>query len=668
MADTQAELEELRKQREETKKKIEDKKRQVQELKAKRAQRVAQQELAKNNAAAGGGQKDSSKTVDGLVAELLGANAFEAAAAQKEAKSEKPKNGEGGSKRHGRSFQEEYKLGVVNLQPQEQEVYERSCQTDMSGEIKGKTGGGVGGGDIMLAAATGVRKPGNVLQQAQKMAEKARLRSVKPDAGQDSAHTGARARTVQTQDDKEDSQAQAAKELTPEELNRITNHVDFKQFFSKATLLVERTLGAQEWDVATDWKTAGKAQNAEASEGNRLMKHMEDFTEEKWAKGRPVTDVRFSPHKKEMFLSAYGQRVNAAPSDSDGCMLIWNLAMKSRPELCFSSPSQVLTAHFHRFDPAVFYGGTYSGGIVLWDARARTGPVLRTPLSGKGHSHPVTALQQVGTQNATNLVTASNDGRICVWSLNMLNLPQETIDLKSETKNRRDLAVMSLSFPENETNVLYVGAEDGSVCQVHLHGSKVGVTEMYDGHDGPVAGIDMHPHQVDASGGGDAVNMDMAVTCSFDWSIKVWMVKQYQLPVLSLDAFEDYVYDVKWHPTHPGVFASVDGEGHVDLWNLNQNIESPVVRCESPDKRRLALNHCHWSACGRRLAAGDSEGTVSVYGVDQSVSQPRSADYGLFNERARSFQPIAQRARDAGYGGYGDMSRFGPMSRGLDRH
>lgn len=41
-------------------------------------------------------------------------------------------------------------------------------------------------------------------------------------------------------------------------------------------------------------------------------------------------------------------------------------------------------------------------------------------------------------------------------------------------------------------------------------------------------------------------------------------VKQFQSPVLTLDTFEDYVYDVRWHPSHPGVFASTDGEGWGD--------------------------------------------------------------------------------------------------------
>lgn len=441
----------------------------------------------------------------------------------------------------------------------------------------------------------------------------------------------------------------APQELTPEECKRIESHPDFHIFFERATLLVERALGQETWDLAADFKNAGTA-GTEDGDGADALQFVDEYVEDRWSRHRPITDVRFSPHQKEMFLAAYCQRVNPALTDADGCMLVWNLAMRNRPELAFTSPSAVLTAQFHRFDRALFFGGTYSGGILLWDARAKAGPVLRTPLSGKGHSHPVQAMQQVGTQNATNLVTTSNDGRLCVWSLSMLNLPQETVDLKNESKSRRDLAVMCMAFPENETNELYVGGEDGSICQVHIHGSKVGITEVYDGHEGPVTGVDLHPHQGDASQTGADSTFDLAVSSSFDWSVKLWMVKKYQQPVLSLDIFEDYVYDVRWHPLHPAVFASVDGEGHVDLWNLNRNMESPVVRCENPNQRRNALNKCCWSRDGRKLAAGDSEGILSVYAADRSVAQPRHEELQQFQEKVRHLQPIMPRTRDVGYG------------------
>lgn len=79
---------------------------------------------------------------------------------------------------------------------------------------------------------------------------------------------------------------------------------------------------------------------------------------------------------------------------------------------------------FSKFHPNYVIGGTYSGQIVLWDTRAKSLPVLKTPLSAGGHTHPVYSLEMVGTQNAHNLITASTDGFVCSWQLDMLAQPQ----------------------------------------------------------------------------------------------------------------------------------------------------------------------------------------------------------------------------------------------------
>lgn len=44
-------------------------------------------------------------------------------------------------------------------------------------------------------------------------------------------------------------------------------------------------------------------------------------------------------------------------------------------------------------------------------------------------------------------------------------------------------------------------------------------------------------------------------------------------PLYSFEDNSDYVYDVMWSPAHPALFACVDGVGHLDLWNLNNDTE-----------------------------------------------------------------------------------------------
>ena len=86
--------------------------------------------------------------------------------------------------------------------------------------------------------------------------------------------------------------------------------------------------------------------------------------------------------------------------------------------------SDVLSVAFSPFHANLIFGGTYSGQILLWDTRSKHLPVLKTPLSAAGHTHPVYAIQMVGTQNAHNLITSSTDGTVCSWLVDMLAQPQ----------------------------------------------------------------------------------------------------------------------------------------------------------------------------------------------------------------------------------------------------
>lgn len=71
--------------------------------------------------------------------------------------------------------------------------------------------------------------------------------------------------------------------------------------------------------------------------------------------------------------------------------------------------------------------------------------------------------------------------------------------------------------------------------------------------------------------------------------------------------------DVAWSPTHPALFAAVDGGGRLDLWNLNQDTEVPaagVVVEGCP-----ALNRVSWTPSGLHVTVGDNQGKLWVYDV-----------------------------------------------------
>ena len=144
-----------------------------------------------------------------------------------------------------------------------------------------------------------------------------------------------------------------------------------------------------------------------------------------------------------------------------------------------------------------------------------------------------------------------------------------------------EVAITTLNFPDNETTTFWVGTEEGNVYQANRYdraGAKAGLNQydVYKGHSGPVMGLNFHPLH------GPVDFSDLFLTCSVDWTVKLWRAKSlakpsttahHVAPLYSFDEADDYVYDVKWHPAHPAVFGSVDGSGKFDLWNLNTDTE-----------------------------------------------------------------------------------------------
>jgi dynein intermediate chain len=143
-----------------------------------------------------------------------------------------------------------------------------------------------------------------------------------------------------------------------------------------------------------------------------------------------------------------------------------------------------MSVAFSRFHPSYIIGGTYSGQLVLWDIRiGKRTPVQRSPLSSSSHTHPVYCLDVVGTENAHNLISASNDGRLCSWNLDNLSQPQvllcgckgdlvmlygvqESLELAS--RGAKQVAVTSLSFPSNDVNKFIVGSQECAAYQVYI--------------------------------------------------------------------------------------------------------------------------------------------------------------------------------------------------------
>ncbi|XP_041739919.1 cytoplasmic dynein 1 intermediate chain 1 isoform X6 [Coregonus clupeaformis] len=433
------------------------------------------------------------------------------------------------------------------------------------------------------------------------------------------------------EDSKEMKEGYPCRELTEEEKQQILKSEEFLSFFDCSIRVMERAL-AQESDIFFDYSGRDLDDKEGDLQGGSSLALSRLFYDEHWSKHRVITCLDWSPQYPELLVASYNNN-EEAPHEPDGVALVWNMKFnKNTPEYVFHCQSPVVSVGFARFHPNLVVGGTYSGQIVLWDNRShRRTPVQRTPLSAAAHTHPVYCVNVVGTQNANNLITVSTDGRMCSWSLDMLSQPQESMELVYNKS--KPVAVTGMAFPTGDVNNYVVGSEEGTVYTASRHGSKAGICEMFEGHQGPVTGLSCH----NAVGPVDFSHL--FVTSSFDWTVKLWSTK-HNKPLYSFEDNADYVYDVMWSPVHPALFAAVDGMGRLDLWNLNNDTEVPTASVTI--EGASALNRVRWGSGGKEVAVGDSEGRLWIYDAGE-LAVPHSEDWARF---ARTLMEIKANRAD----------------------
>jgi dynein intermediate chain len=415
----------------------------------------------------------------------------------------------------------------------------------------------------------------------------------------------------------EKNKAKERNQLSDEEKLQIMRLESFRNFFDRAIRITERAICLNEsQEIFVNY--AGQSsdfENDDKKGGNLSVNRC--FFEERWSRNRTVTSFDWNDQYPELLLASYNQN-EEAPNDPDGVCLVWNMKFKKKtPEYVFHCQSPVMSSCFAKFHPNLIVGGTYSGQLVLWDNRShKKTPVQRSPLSASAHTHPIYCIKVVGTQNAHNIITISTDGKLCSWSLDMLSQPQDTMEL-SQQKQNRAVAVTCCSFPQAEMNNFLIGSEEGAIYGASRHGSKAGISDVYEGHQAPVTGVHCHP------GHGQVDFSHLFLSSSVDWTVKLWSTKENK----ALHSFEDnndYIFDVQWSPVHPALFATADLSGRIDLWNINNDTELPTA--STIVEGNAALNKLVWTPAGNQIVAGDDVGKVWLYDVGEQLSVPKGDD------------------------------------------
>ena len=99
---------------------------------------------------------------------------------------------------------------------------------------------------------------------------------------------------------------------------------------------------------------------------------------------------------------------------------------------------------------------------------------------------------------------------------------------------------------------------------------------------------------------------------------------------------DDYVYDVSWNPSNPSIFATVNNEGTMHLFDLTKDVEQPLTQVKI---NNFAQNKCRWNAEGSAIISGDSAGNVSLLGLGERYRK-------LENARLDDFETILTQNKD----------------------
>lgn len=453
---------------------------------------------------------------------------------------------------------------------------------------------------------------------------------------------------------------------------------DFTDFVQAKSMIMERILD-EPYDVLTDYTRVTMDRDEGAPASIQLVR---TFYNDTWLATRSVTDLDWSARHPELVVAAYNRkRVLAQEGDHDGLVAVWNMHVRERPEFVFSAPTDVVSVLASPFHPHLIVGGTYSGQVLLWDTRHRDVPVQRTPLAFAAHgttthAAPVYSLRMIGSAHAHQLVSASMDGVVCTWSLDMLARPQESLVLTNPLHPRSaEVRVTSLDVAPHDTSRFLVATDEGNLFTAQRFdraGVQAGLdtSRVYVGHSAPVTRLECHP----ARARGEAVPHglgDLFLTTSMDWTSALWRMdatptttsasSTYHYPhanpriatsqrtnplafrtgpqstwtaIAPLVRFEnqhDYVMDARWHPQHPAVFAQVDASGQLDVYHVAHSLDRPLLTVATPSAR--ALNRVAWdrrgtlpehgTAVARHLATGGVDGHVHVYEVAESHVTPR---------------------------------------------
>ena len=520
-------------------------------------------------------------------------------------------------------------LTAISIPPKPLISYDKECQTD----------------DITFSSSSfdNNDNENEERQSPQKLAHRRIRRSSSPRDKHDENETTTT--TTSLHETEKALESIKKKILTEEEQESILSSSKFTTFLDQSSKVLERAINMKD---SIDFTRDYSRQLASRMNNNTALT-LQFKLDDEFVRNRPIMDIDNSPHYSELFLASYGSKTtqknqkskikSEEENESPGLVYVWSTALKGRPEFKFNSSSPVLVARFDTQDPHLVLGGCYSGQILLWDMRAKSLPVQRSNMSGKGHKHPVYAMCIIASGTSHELVSVSTDGTICHWDISRLSEPTSVLLLQPMEQSAGNIetntaivtaistSISCMTYTSSDSSKeMIFGCGNGSLLYTTLPFRPHDKVNHINAHSGLITALQMHPSK-------GKYYKNLLLSASLDWTVKLWNLSHTATPLMQFYTQSyDYVCDVQWSPSHPTVFCTVLSGGDLTLWDLSKSTSEPleVMKVSRDDPSKGALNKCIWSINGTNVIVGDSKGNLLFLEAQESLIKSNSNDLQRF--------------------------------------
>ena len=415
------------------------------------------------------------------------------------------------------------------------------------------------------------------------------------------------------------------------------NETNLKNYLDNKFSLMNKALATNDiFDICNTYYNEEEA-NVNISK-KTLASHLYDIYDDQ-SSGRIVTSLDWSQNQNDLFLASFSGTEDF--TQQSGLIQLWSLTNRKVPDYVINYQTEITSAIFYKDNPNLVIGGSMTGQILLWDVKSgRAVPEQKSPL-GIGtkddkdrdfrdennlHKFPVHCLAIMGKDK--NLISISTDGVLCEWSLSNLSRPINKYDLSvykndEQYDNLNEIGPLCIGTCYNKNlNEFIIGCDRNDIYNVRLYDNDYDIINSFTGSKGPTFCISSHP----LYGDNNPDFSDLFLSCGADWSTKLWSTNIPDIPLISFNQSKDYVYSAKWHPINPFIFATGDGSGFIDLWDLNRDKEIPTFRYNLKN----AINKLAWSFDGKKLAAGDINGHINIFSSEKDVINVKNEDVNKF--------------------------------------